>query len=185
MKEQGVARKRAIIIYWTAGGNTEKVAQAIMRGLQSAGLQPEIKKIADASGLELYDYDLVCLGSPSYSWLPPEPAMRWLKEQQAKHSQRGDIKPRAPKLPGKSALVFVTYAGPHTGVDEGIPAGEYLGQFLAHIGYNVLDKWYVVGEFHNREDLSTLGLMGDIRGRPNTEDLAKVERDAAAIARRL
>ncbi len=49
----------------------------------------------------------------------------------------------------------------------------------------IILQWYVIGEFHGREDHSTAGLLGDIRGRPNAEDLAKVGRDAAAVARLL
>ncbi len=176
---------RSIIIYWSATGNTEKVANAIRQGLESAGMQPETKKLAEVDEIELYDYGLVCLGVPSYQSLPPDPVMRWVKEQWRKHSRRGDVKLRAPKLPSKQALIFVTYSGPHTGLDEATPAGDFLGQFFAHIGFEVLDRWYVVGEFHGREDHSTVGLLGDIRGRPNAEDLAKIRSDAAAIVGRM
>jgi hypothetical protein len=72
-------------------------------------------------------------------------------------------------------VVFCTYSGPHTGIDEAITAGKYMGQFLAHIGLDVMAEWYVVGEFHGRPDHSTEGKLGDIRGRPNEQDLMDIE----------
>ena len=91
------------------------------------------------------------------------------------HRERGDIKLGAPEIPGKTAVIFCTYSGPHTGVREATPVGEYLGQLFEHIGFKVAAKWYTVGEFHGREEFSTKGRLGDIRGRPNAQDLAEVE----------
>jgi len=56
---------------------------------------------------------------------------------------------------------------------------------IEHLGFTVLDKWYVVGEFHGSEERSTKGRMGDIRGRPNEEDLEKVKQDAAHLLQRI
>jgi hypothetical protein len=85
-------------------------------------------------------------------------------------------------VPGKNALIFCTYSGPHSGIREAIPAGLYAGQFFEHLGFTVLDAWYVVGEFHGSEEASTKGTLGDIRGRPNEEDLCKVKHDALRMA---
>ncbi|MHB1417126.1 MAG: flavodoxin family protein [Chloroflexota bacterium] len=172
---------RILILYWSATGNTEKVARAVERGVRQAGFAPEVVKTAEATALDLYDYDLVFLGVPSYYFLPPEPALRYIKDRMNFHRRRGDIKPRAPKLPGKRAVTFVTYAGPHTGLDEATPVGKYLGQFFAHIGFEVLDEWYVIGEYHGNEENSTKGCLGDIRGRPNAKDLALVEQKTVAV----
>lgn len=42
-----------------------------------------------------------------------------------------------------------------------------------------------MGEFHGREDLSTKGKLGDIRGKPTDEDLEKVRKDAQQLAKKL
>ena len=97
----------------------------------------------------------------------------------------GRIQPNAPKVPGRSALIVCTYSGPHTGINEAIPVGKYLGQFFEHIGFTVVDEWYVIGEFHGSEVNSTKGRMGDIRGRPSGQDLEKIRSDAAKLAQRL
>ncbi len=128
----------------------------------------------------MYDYDLICLGAPSYMWLHPKPVLGFIEEKMKRHRERGDILIGAPKR-GNRGAVFVTFSGPHTGMDEAIPAGKYMGRFLAHLGIEVAKEWYVAGEFHGREDYSTKGPMGDIRGRPNTGDLARVEEEALRL----
>ena len=172
---------RVLLVYWSATGNTEKVATAIERALTRAGVKPVVKKVGDAAQEELYSYDLVFLGAPSYSFQPPEPVLRFVKDKMKLHTERGDIKIGAPRVPGKTAVVFCTYSGPHTGIREATPVGDYLGQFFEHLGFEVAARWYVVGEFHKREDLSTKGRLGDIRGRPNQADLAEVESNVAAL----
>ncbi len=176
---------KTLILYWSATGNTEKVAGAIQKALRSEEIEPIVKKIVEAEGEELYDYDLVFLGSPSYQFLPPEPVRDFIKKKMKIYGERGDIKLGAPVIPGKTAVVFCTYSGPHTGVNEARPVGEYLGQFFEHLGFSVAAKWYTVGEFHGREELSTKGKLGDIRGRPNQQDLAEVESNVIRLIKSL
>lgn len=177
------AELKVLIIYWSATGNTEKVANTIQKSLVSEKVTPKVIKLPEAEEVELYEYDLVLLGSPSYMWHPPEPVQHFVKEKMEHHRKRGDIKLCAPKVPGKRAVVFCTYSGPHTGINEAIPAGKYLGQFFEHLGFEVAGEWYIVGEFHGHNDLSTEGLLGDIRGRPNEQDLSKVENDVRQLIR--
>jgi len=49
------------------------------------------------------------------------------------------------------------------------PAGKYIGQFLEHLGFTVIDEWCILSEFHGWEEGSTKGRMGDIRGKPSKE----------------
>ncbi len=181
MTDQAMHALRVLIIYWTATGNTEKVATTIQQVLNIEGITPVTKKITDAADEELYNYDLIFLGAPSYSFQPPEPVIRFVKEKMRFHSEKGDIKVGAPLVPGKTAVIFCTYSGPHTGIKEATPVGDYLGQFFEHLGFNVAAKWYVVGEFHGNEQLSTKGRLGDIRGRPNQQDLAEVQKNVNAL----
>lgn len=170
-----------LIVYWSATGNTEKVAATIQQTLIQEGITPVTKKVSEAADEELYHYDLIFLGAPSYSFQPPQPVMSFIRDKMKLHSKRGDIKPGAPQIAGKTAVVFCTYSGPHTGIREATPAGDYMGQFFEHLGFEVAAKWYVVGEFHGREELSTKGRLGDIRGRPNREDLSEVESNVSAL----
>jgi hypothetical protein len=108
-----------------------------------------------------------------------------LAQKFAVYHDQGRVKTGSPQVPGKNALIFCTYSGPHTGINEATPAGKYAGQFFEHLGFTVLGEWYVVGEFHGSEEKSTQGRLGDIRGRPNAEDLRKVRQDAVELARSL
>jgi hypothetical protein len=100
------------------------------------------------------------------------------------YRKEGRIKPGAPKVPGKNALIFVTFSGPHTGMDEATPAGKYMRQFFEHLGFTVIAEWYVLSEFHGSLANSTQGRMGDIRGKPTEEDLLKIKEDTERLAKK-
>jgi len=172
---------RTLVLYWSATGNTKKVANTIEKALTAQGIQPVIKTVTDAAEEDFYNYNLIFLGVPSYQFQPPEPVQHFLNEKMRFHRDRGDIKLCAPRIPGKTAVIFCTYSGPHTGIREATPVGEYIEQFFEHIGIGVAAKWYIVGEFHNREELSTRGMLGDIRGRPNEQDLAEVTSNVTTL----
>jgi hypothetical protein len=176
---------KAAVIYWSKSGNTEKAALALKEGLEASGTQVVFRRVEEANDLDFFDYDLICVGFPSYQWHPPDPVDTFLKSRFGQWRQAGHVKTAAPKVPGRNALIFCTYSGPHTGLNEAIPAGKYAGQFFEHLGFTVLDEWYILGEFHGSLERSTKGRMGDIRGRPNEEDLQKVKRDTADLLRRI
>jgi hypothetical protein len=174
---------KSLIIYFSPGGNTKKVARAIAKGLESRDAKVEFLSLQDASQVDLYTYDLVCLGAPSYNFTVPEPVGRYVKEQLRRAHKRDRVQLCAPTLPNKWAVVFVTYAGPHTGIDEAIPAGGHMAQMFCHLGFEVRGKWYTVGEFHDEDSPSNLyGCLGDIRGRPNEHDLGVIEANASGLA---
>lgn len=174
--------KSAVIIYWSKTGNTEKIAHAIREGLERAGVEVTVKRTEEAEEIDWFEYDLVCVGVPSYSWHTPEPVTRFLQGRFNHYRQQGRIRPSSPRVPGKNALVFCTYSGPHTGIDEAIPCGKYMGQFFEHLGITVLDEWYVLSEFHGSVENSTKGRMGDIRGKPTPEDLKAISVKAEKLA---
>ena len=177
--------KSALIVYWSNTGNTQRVANAIKEGLESEGVSVDLMKPKEAADLDFFGYDLVCVGSPSIEWQPAKPMADLLKARLNLYRNQGKIKLCAPKVEEKNALIFCTYSGPHTGIDEATPAGRTMRQYFEHFGFNVVGEWYVVGEFHGREDMSTLGRLGDIRGKPTADELEKIKKDAGQIAKRL
>lgn len=177
--------EQAAIIYWSKTGNTEKVAFAVKEGLDQAGLKVSLMRTEDAEDLDLYAYDLICIGSPSYQWHPPKPMTNFLMKKFEQYRRLGRIKLGAPTIPGKNVLIFCTYSGPHTGINEAIPVGKYIGQFFEHLGFTVLAEWYVLSEFCGSVERSTVGRLGDIRGKPDEDDLNKIKEDARKIAHRL
>ena len=177
--------KKALIVYLSLTGNTEKVANSIYVGLTSGGTEVILKKVQEAADEDFYEYDLVCFGSPSYNWHVPKPADEYLKAKFSQYKKDGRIIPGAPTLPGKSCLVFCTYSGPHTGVREAIPAGKYIGQYFEHFGFTVVDEWYILSEFIGSEENSTMGRMGNIKGLPSDQDLKRLRESARNLAARL
>lgn len=175
---------KSVVLYWSKTGNTYKAAQAVVEGLHDAGCQVSLYPVEEAAEVDWFDYDLVCLGFPSYQWHPPKPVVDYLQSRFARYRRDGAVKIGAPRLPGRHALILCTCSGPHTGLDEAIPAGKYAGQFFAHLGFSV-DEWYVPGEFHGSEEYSTQGPLGDLRGRPNAQDLAELRARATELVGRL
>jgi flavodoxin len=181
-RKVGKKMKTALLIYWSKTGNTEKVAYAIKKGLEEASIQVTMKRPEEAEGIDYFDFDIVCVGAPSYSWHLPEQMTNFLKEKFAVYRQQGKIKPSAPKVPGKNALIFVTYSGPHTGIDEATPVGKDIGQYFEHIGFTIIEEWYILSEFHDSVENSTQGRMGDIRGKPTAIELQKIKENAMQVA---
>ena len=167
----------ALIVYWSGTGNTKRVAETIHNTLKNGGVNSMLKRVEEAKTEDLYEYDLFFIGAPSYMWQPPAPVQEYIKGKMDYYIEHGYIKLCAPTLPGKKGVVFVTYSGPHTGINEAIPVGKYLGQFIEHLGFDLAGEWYATGEFHGHDDKSTKGRLGDIRGRPNQQDLDNITRD--------
>jgi multimeric flavodoxin WrbA len=176
---------RSLVVYCSVTGNTRRVAETIKEALEKSNVSAVLREVGEAAGEELYDYDLVLLGSPSITFLPAAPMVRFLERKLAIHRDRGDIRPCAPQIPGKHAAVFVTYSGPHTGIREATTAGKYMGQFLEHLGFGVPVEWYVVGEYHGNPELSTKGRLGDVRGRPSQQDLEDVRSQVRTLVTQL
>jgi flavodoxin len=175
----------ALIVYWSKTGNTKKTADAISEGLKEAKWSVTQKTVDESQSEDYFNYDLVCIGAPSYQWLPAEPMIQFLKKKFSEQKQQGKIKPSAPKIHGKNALVFITYSGPHTGLGEAEPAGKYIGQYFEHIGFSVVAEWYILSEFHGSLENSTLGRLGDIRGKPTSDELQKIKEETKKLVAKL
>ena len=57
---------KGLVVYDSATGNTEKMAMAISRGMEKAGLDVDAKKVENVSMSELTDADAIVFGSPTY-----------------------------------------------------------------------------------------------------------------------
>lgn len=177
--------KNALIVFWSSTGNTTKVAYSIQEGLAASGVQVTMKRPEEALDLDFFDYDLICVGTPSIQWQPARPINDFLSKKFALYREQGKIKLSAPRINGKYALIFCTYSGPHTGINEAIPAGKYMGQFFEHLGFTVIGEWYIVSEFHGSEENSIKGRLGDIRGKPTEVELLKIKEDSKKLVQTL
>lgn len=173
--------KKAVIIYFSNTGNTKKVAKAVYEGLKVKAVEVELKEVSEAYDIDFFDYDLVCIGTPSYSWMPPAEMQKFLEEKFDKYEKAGHVKLKAPKVEGRNALIFCTYSGPHTGKNEAVPVVKYIGQFFEHLGFEILDELYILSEMVGAEKYSTQGKMGDIRGLPDEKDLKRIKEHTKEI----
>jgi len=91
-----VGRRRAIIIFASRYGNTEKIARSLERGLWEAGIETVCVDTTDVSVGSLTGYDLICLGAPT-EWLSAsKPMKEFLRKLQG------------PDLSGKFGFAFDT-----------------------------------------------------------------------------
>jgi len=161
-------------LYFSSTGNTEKVALRITETVQALGHRVDTLKITGKDmEVDILQYDFVFAGSGVYAQLPGKPLMELFRELLQGYVKKGEIKPNSPRRPSAKSVVYCTYGGVHTGINEAIPAVKYMGQLFDHLGYTIMAEWYVVGEYKT-EQLSSHsrgGRLGDIRGRPNEEDL--------------
>jgi flavodoxin len=58
--------KRAIVVYGTKFGNTEKIANALARGLEKGGVKVDCFKADDFNVDRLVDYDFLAVGGPTH-----------------------------------------------------------------------------------------------------------------------
>ena len=63
--------------------------------------------------------------------------------------------------------------------------GKDIRQYFEHIGFNVIDEWYILSEFHGSLEHSTQGRLGDIRGKPTAEQLQVIKDDSRRIGKLL
>src|SRR6056297_443936 len=171
-------------LYCTSTGNTRKVAETIDKTLEKAGHRVESVAVSkDIEDVDLLDYDMVFAGSGVYEWLPGKALQTLCGILRRKYVDLGEIKPASPKRPDKKAVIYCTYGGVHTGINEALPAVKWMGQLFDHLGYLILDEWYVPGEYvpEKMQAMSEKGRMGDIRGRPNEQDLNAVAQKVKGI----
>jgi len=166
---------KSLIFYDSLGGNTKKVADVIYETTQNEGLSSILLQAAKDVELDFLDYDLLFVGSPVIDWLPTKVMMDSIKKSLKTYNEKGLIKPSAPIIPGKFCICFSTFAGPHIGKNEARPMTMWLRSAFEHFGFIVLDSWHIVGQFKHRDDLNENGRMGNIRNRPNENDLLDVK----------
>lgn len=166
---------KVLNLYFSSTGNTEKIARQIEKAALEAGHEAETVLVTKDTEVDILAYDFVFIGSGVHTWLPPKTMMDFLKQTRERYGELGEIKPKSPRRLGKRAVVYSSFGGGHTGVNEAVPAVKYMGQLFDHLGYEILSEWYFVGEFHGRlQHLSTTGRLGNIQGRPNEADLRDV-----------
>lgn len=172
---------KTLVIFDSLGGNTKKVANRIYETIKEIFSSTDIIKVTKQTELDFSDYDLIFLGSPVIDWLPTQTMIDYIKKCLKGYNEKGLIKPSSPILPGKFAICFATFAGPHIGVNEAKPMTMWMRSALEHVGYVVLDEWHIPGQFTNKPELNKYGRLGNIEGRPDEHDLTDIENRVKGI----
>jgi len=170
-------------LYYSQTGNTLKIARKISSALENSGHKITLLEAAKNLEVDLLSYDFIFAGSGVYQWLPGKPMLDFLRNKRKENAEAGNITPCSPKISNKKAVIYCTYAGVHTGINEAIPAVKFCGQLFDHLGFTILDEWYFIGDFKdaNMKKLNIGGRFGDITGRPNKQDLEEIEQRVNAI----
>ncbi len=94
---------KVLMVYFSHGGNTKKMAEALKKSVEAAGVQVDLKKVSEADPVAMADYDGVLLGSPCYFGVMAADMKRFI-DQSIKLFGKGE-------LVGKPAGVFVSTGG--------------------------------------------------------------------------
>ena len=70
---------KCLVLYSSLGGNTQKVAETIATILKNEAQDIELVKIDQDTNIDLYQFDLVFLGSPSIMWQPTKATLNFAK----------------------------------------------------------------------------------------------------------
>ena len=161
--------------YYTATGNTKKIAFTIEKAATELDHEVDTIKIPIKEDIDFLEYDLIIMGSGVYHWLPGKPLMDYINKTCGAYRASGDMPRNARRRPDKKAITYCTYGGTHSGINEAYPTTLWMNQFFEHLGVEVIGSWHILGEFHGTwKHLSIGGRLGDVRNRPNESDLNDV-----------
>jgi flavorubredoxin len=88
---------KALVVYDSVYGNTERVAKALAEGLEGGGVDVDVVKVDAVKFEELGEADLLCVGGPVHAWSASKPVKEFLERLK---SVKG--------LSGKKAFAFDT-----------------------------------------------------------------------------
>jgi flavodoxin/ferredoxin len=144
---------KSLIVYFSQGGTTARVAESIAAGLRAAQWTADLCNIKDEQPPDASEYDLIGIGSPVYIYRPPFNVMDYVES--------------LPNLTGLASFVFVLYGTNRS------DTGTILRHSLARKGARE------VGYFHSRGADYFLGYLK--RGylfspdHPTADELAQAE----------
>lgn len=126
-----------MVTYFSAGGNTKKMAVAVARGAESVpGTDVVLKNVEDTSVEDLKSADAIVVGSPTYYGLLAGEVKKFLDESVKIHGS----------LEGKVGAAFTSSGGSCTGAETTIMS--ILQAMLVHgmiVQGDPEDKHYGVG----------------------------------------
>ena len=196
--------KKCLIIYASHSGNTEKVALRIQSIFKKNGWSSDIFKVRKNAedilrpSINLDDYDFLCVGSGinnhlpyseirliirklQHGWdprlgLPPGEKITYIEEPipDTKRDDPANVHHKITLKPdSKKSAVFVTYSGAEFGPKEAVPSMQLLALDIEHLEFECIGQFCCPGKYLNHP--TPRFYHGDIRKRPNENDLLKAE----------
>ncbi len=151
---------KSLIVYYSLGGTTTRVAESIASGLGTANHEVDLCKLKDERPPDLDGYDLLGIGAPAYYYRPPFNVMDYVNS--------------LPNLDGLPAFVFVLH-GTYLG-----DTGNVIRRVLARKGAQE------VGYFHCRGADYFLGYLREgylfSPDHPTAEELAEAKEFGRQVA---
>lgn len=143
---ENVGAKRAVVIFDTRYGNTEKIARWFESGLQSTGIETMCADTKEVNVESLKGYDLICVGAPTEWHTSSKPMKEFLKKLESvdisgKYGFAFDTK--LDRMFSGSAANFIEKRMKHLGLKI-IEAGKSATVFLEE--GRVGDAWLKEGE---------------------------------------
>ncbi|MDX2445580.1 MAG: flavodoxin family protein [Desulfobacterales bacterium] len=162
---------KVLVTYFSQSGNTEKIAKAICEEAAQAN-EADLKKLEDITPGDVAGYDVIFIGSPLHSGSLAAPVKECLGVLQASSGQKlaGFITHFAPAYPDQDMDGF---AEPIKAAckEKGI---EYKGCFDCQ-GALIESLHEAVQKKLNLNDEQWAGMVKEMTGHPNEEDMAKAK----------
>jgi flavodoxin len=100
---------KALVVYDSVYGNTEKVARALAKGLEDGGVYVDCVRVEAAKFDEFNGYDLLVVGGPVHAWSASKPIKAFLERLKSVEGLSGkkafalDTKMSRSRLAGSAA----------------------------------------------------------------------------------
>ncbi|MFZ2148743.1 MAG: flavodoxin domain-containing protein [Sedimentisphaerales bacterium] len=91
---------KGIVIYHSRTGNTKEMAQIIAKAMKEADLPTECKPVSDVKADDVFNYDAIVIGSPTYYGQMAAPIKQLIDDLVGRHGQ----------LDGKVGAAFTSAA---------------------------------------------------------------------------
>jgi len=92
----GLEMKKAIVVYDTKFGNTEKIAKVLAEGMKAQGVEVDCVKVGEVEINKLKEYDLFAIGGPTQGFGISKPMKDFLDKLESA------------EISGKKAFAFDT-----------------------------------------------------------------------------
>ncbi len=78
---------KAIVVYHSRSGNTKEMAELIAKGMNDAGLKTQCRPVSKVKADDVFGYDAVVIGSPTYYGQMAGPVKELIDDLVGKHGQ--------------------------------------------------------------------------------------------------